>query len=119
MEKTIFIFLASLILFSCSDKVSQLELSGAYNWNNSQKGNLIINSDLTYIYEFDLGVHDTTRNIGTWEFDSTKQEVHFHDFRFSERDTQKGIWISRVRIRNNEIQLVYASDSDIYLRRIE
>ena len=118
MEKLLLIISASLLLISCSDKVSQSDLSGTYKWNNSQKGNLIINNDFTYLYKFDLVLDDSIKNIGTWEFDSTLQEIRFHNFAFT-REEVKGIWISRVRMRNEEIQLIYASDSDIYLKKYE
>ena len=117
--KRIALYLTIVILTSCSEKITKNQLSGVYVWNNSQNGKLTINSDATYSYKFDLGLNDTTQNIGTWEFDSTLQEIHFDNFRFTEREGLKGVWISRIRIRNDEIQLIYASDSDIYLKKIE
>jgi len=106
-------------LTSCSDKVVNNQLPGVYIWNNSQNGKLIINNDSTYSYKFDFMQSDTIQNIGTWEFDSTLQEIHFNNFRFSEREGPKGVWISRVRFRNDEIQLNYASEEGIYLKKPE
>ncbi len=117
--RRIVIFLSIVILTSCSDRITKNQLIGIYSWNNSQKGELTINSDLSYSYKFDLVQNDTIQNTGTWEFDSLKQEILFHDFRFSIDDKVKGIWISRVREKNQQIHLIYASDSDIYLKKNE
>jgi hypothetical protein len=117
--KRIALYLTIVILTSCSDKITKNQLAGVYIWNNSQNGKLTINSDMTYSYKFDLDLNDSTQNVGTCEFDSKLQEIHFNNFRFTERDGATGVWISRVRIRKNEIQLNYASDSNIYLKKIE
>ena len=102
---------------SCSDNVSKNQLPGVYIWNNFEKGRLTINSDSTYSYQFDLTLNDTIQNIGTWEFDARLQEISFNNFRFNKNEGPIGVWISRVRIRKNEIHLIYASDSNIYLKK--
>lgn len=112
-------FMTIVSLTSCSDKVSNNQLSGVYIWNNSENGKLTINSDSTYSYIFNVDRNKTKPNLGTWEFDSRLQEVNFNNFRFTEREGRKGIWISRVRIKNNEIHLIYASDSNIYLKKVQ
>lgn len=115
----IVVFVTFISLISCSDIVSENQLPGEYIWNNSEKGKLTINSDMTYSYKFDLDLNDSTQNVGTCELDSKLQEMHFNNFRFTEKEGTKGVWISRVRIRYKEIHLIYASDSNIYLKKIE
>jgi hypothetical protein len=119
MNKLLVLLFANLLFISCAEKVSQNELPGLYEWNNTQKGQLIINQDLTYIYKFDFKMNDTLQNISNWEYDSIMQEIQFHNFRFTPSEGGKGVWISRVRKKNNEIHLIYASDSDIYLVKTE
>jgi hypothetical protein len=115
MKKLIFILFVQISLLSCS--LSKTELIGSYSWNNGQKGQLTIYSDLTYSYNFDIDMTDSLMNIGTWEFDSINREISFHDFKFSRNDHIKGTWISRVQKKKDDIHLMYASDSDIYLKK--
>jgi hypothetical protein len=115
MKKLIFILLIPLITLSCS--LSQKELIGLYDWNNGQKGQLKINPNNTYSYNFNLDENDAIKNTGTWEFDSLNKKIMFYDFKFSQKDNDNGTWISRVRKSRNEIHLIYASDSEIYLNK--
>lgn len=114
-----FLIFPALLLFSCSDMINKNEIVGNYDWNNSQKGQLTIDPDMTYTYYFDLSKNDTLQNTGTWIIDTIKNEIQFHDFKFSFVESKKGVWISRVRRKNGVIQLIYASDNNIYLRKIE
>jgi hypothetical protein len=115
MKKLIVILLIPLIAISCS--LSQTEMIGLYDWNNGQKGQLKINPNNTYSYYFNLEDSDTIKNTGIWEFDSVNKIIIFHDFKFSQKDNNNGTWISRVHKSKNEIHLMYASDSDIYLKK--
>ncbi len=118
-RSTLFVIL--LVLTSCVrqyDKVPRERIIGRYVWNEDQAGALDVNDDGTYRYWM---YEDTAKleNFGTWELDSVSNAVAFDNFSFLTDDLPRGVWVSELRSQNNEVQLMYADDSNTYLKKVE
>lgn len=114
----IFIIIIAIGFLSCSSKITNEELIGKYCWNNSENGVLEIFDNGAYKYEIKTN-GQILENTGTWKLDSNINEIHFYEFSFISDKQKKGTWISRIRQRDNEIHLMYASEENIYLRKIK
>lgn len=94
------------------------KIPGQYVWNEGEAGTLDVNADGTYHY----WISETTprlENYGTWELDTVSNAIIFEDFRFLTDGLPGGRWRSRLRSEDNEVHLMYARDSNIYLKKIE
>ncbi len=115
----VFLIIMSIGLLSCSSKISKEDLIGTYSWNNSQNGKLEILDNGTYKYQVNIGNRQINKNEGTWTLGSNNREIRFSDFSFITDGLGKGIWISRIKKKENEVHLIYASEENIYLKKID
>jgi hypothetical protein len=107
-----------LILTSCGDKIEREKLIGRYAWNDGRIDTLEVRADGTYEYwTFKPG--QKLKNYGTWKLNSILNEVEFEkeNFPFLKDHVENGSWYSRLRVKDNEIHLLY-SGSNSYLRKV-
>jgi hypothetical protein len=106
-----------LLLASC-DKVDRYELPGRYVFTHWNRDTIDVKQDGTYRhYTFAHG-HKLS-NTGTWKLNSNGSEVTFENFSFLTDNMPPGLWISRIRIDEEEIHLMYASDINAYFKKME
>jgi hypothetical protein len=117
--KKAFLIIMTIGLLSCSSKVSNEELVGKYCWSSLENGELEIFDDGTYRYHIKSDSSQIKENIGTWSLSSNNREIQFSEFSFISDGFGKGTWISRIKKRDNEVHLIYASEENIYLKKIE
>ena len=108
-----------LTIASCNVRVDKEKLIGKYVWNEGRNDTLRLNSDGTYIYWTELDSGKVLKNSGQWTLNSSGNEIKFNDFSFLTDEYLKGIWYSRIRVRNKEVNLMYASEEDIYFKGTE
>ncbi|GAA0894081.1 hypothetical protein GCM10009122_37610 [Fulvivirga kasyanovii] len=58
------------------------------------------------------------KNSGTWKLMETQEEILFENFSFLTDENPPGNWFSRLRLEEEEIQLIYACDINAYYKRI-
>jgi len=106
-----------LLLTSCGDRIEREKLIGRYVWNDGRIDTLELRADGTYDYwTFKPG--RKLANSGTWKLNSILNEIEFDNFRFLTNHDPEGSWFSRLRSRDNEVHLMYATGSDIYLKKL-
>ena len=119
MTKGINLVLIALISISCKSQVDREGLIGEYVWNEGRPDTLRLNSDGTYLYWVTTDSDKVLKNSGEWNLNPEGNEVRFDDFSFLTDGYPKGIWYSRLRVTNNEIDLMYASEENIYFRKLK
>src|SRR5688500_1158525 len=94
--------LLALILNSCTSHVERDAIIGTYILNNMVGDSFSINPDGTY---FNRKVQEgkTLKNLGTWELNSTGNEIVFRNFSSLTDGYGSGNWFSRIRVENNVI----------------
>ena len=109
-----------LLLTSCGDRIGKEKLLGRYVWNDGRLDTLELRADDTYEY-WAYKPGRKIANSGTWKLNSLLNEVEFEkeNFPFLVEHSPEGSWFSRLRSRDNEVHLMYATDRDLYLKRIK
>jgi hypothetical protein len=106
-----------LLLLACGDRVEREELIGIYTCSEGGTDILELNDDGTYRYKINV-LGREMENSATWKL-TVFNEVQFEDFTFlRDPSLPKGNWFSRLRSQDNEIHLMYASDSNIYFTKV-
>lgn len=113
------VFLFFISLTSCSSNIKKEKLIGRYIWNDQRTDTLEVRADGTYEYWTFLPGRKFA-NSGNWKFNSLLNEVEFEreNFPFIKNHKAEGSWISKIQIKNNETRLLYASETDTYLKQI-
>ena len=109
-----------LLLTSFGDRVEREKLIGRYVCNDGRIDTLELRGDGSYEYwTFKPG--RKIAHSGTWKLNSLLNEVEFEleNFPFLKSHAPEGSWYSRIRTRGSEIHLMYATDSDLYLKQIK
>jgi hypothetical protein len=119
MKLFIYIFIFGTLLLGCSDKLNDNLLVGLYQFKTNKNDLIILNPNHTYVHKLIAADGQVFECTGNWEFDSSGNEVTFNDFSFFEGDNlPPGIWLSRVRVSNdNQIILMYSSENDLYYKK--
>lgn len=111
--RTFLLLLTALVLWTCSDNdklVDQKRLIGRYVIQTHKLDTIDINSNGTFIHYY-----ENQRLPGKWTYDSVSQYLRLSDFWYS-----NGHWHTKVRQKENEIHLIYATDiSGGYYLRID
>src|SRR5438105_2298548 len=106
-----------LLLTSCGDSIKREKLIGRYVWNDGRIDTLELRVDGTYEY-WTIKPGRKLANSGTWKFNSILNEVEFKNFRFLTNGFPEGNWFSRIRLKENEVHLMYSADPRAYLKQI-
>ena len=117
MKKAIWIVLTIWTFTSCGDVVDKERLPGRYLFSHWGKDTLDLKTDGTYYYRVYVD-NKRLEHTGTWKLNSLGNEITFEDFTFLTEGT-KGNWQSKLRTNDDEIHLMYASDENIYFKKIE
>lgn len=112
--------LVLFIFVSCGETVEREQLFGRYVWNDERMDTLEIRPDGTYEYWMSTS-GQKLKNYGTWKFDSASNLVEFEleNFPFIKSHAKGQSWFSKARLKNNEVQLMYAPGSDLYLKQVK
>lgn len=127
--KFLFILFISctMAVTGCSSCPVTKLLSGKYYYSHngvpSSKDSIFIYADGTYEFRH-LSNGKILKREGEWEHDSVRCMVRFKNFLFfsdeaSFQKSQGGNWLSRVRVENGEIRLMYSSEDNIYYAKTE
>jgi hypothetical protein len=109
-----------LLLGACSH-IKKDNVPGRYVWNDGRTADTLeIRVDGTYEYWTFLPGQKIA-NSGAWKFDSTRNEIEFEreNFPFLNDHIQEGSWVPEMRLKNNEIRLLYPSTGENYLKQIK
>ena len=102
---------------SCGDKIDEEKLYGQYVFSHWSKDTLDIRPNGTYYYR--TYVEDKIlKNEGNWKLNSIGTEINFENFSFLTNGL-KGNWYSLIRTQDAEIHLMYASEENIYFKKIK
>ena len=115
--KTTFLLLIIVTLTFCSNHFDKEQLPGIYVLNAWGHDTLELKSDGTYYYHT-FGTGKILKNNGTWNLNKSGNEVAFENFTFLTNELGPGTWFSRVKQEGSKIQLIYASDIDVYFEKI-
>lgn len=109
-----------LLLTSCGDRIEREKLIGRYAWSDGRIDTLELRADGSYEY-WTFAPGRKFANSGKWKLNPILNEVEFEleNFPFLKNHVPDGSWFSRLRSRDNEVHLMYATDSDIYLKKIK
>ena len=109
-----------LLLTSCGDRIEREKLIGQYAWNDGRIDTLELSADGSYEY-WTFAPGRKFANSGKWKLNPILNEVEFEleNFPFLTNHVPEGSWFSRLRSRDNEVHLMYTTDSDIYLKKIK
>lgn len=101
--------LVSCIYSDNGDIISKKRLTGRYVYQANNLDTIDVLSDGTYAnYTWWDGKKLT--NTGTWKHDSLGGRMIFEDFSFLLDSMGRGFWNTRIKIENNEIRFIYATD---------
>lgn len=104
-------------LSSCGDKVEREMLPGRYVFTHWTKDTIDIKYDGTYEH-FIFADGKRIVNSGTWKLNSTGNEIKFENFSDHSRRSN-GNWFARLRVKGQEIHLMYADDINAYYNRVD
>lgn len=109
-----------LLLTSCGDRIGKEKLPGRYVWNDGCLDTLELRADGRYEY-WAYKPGRKIANSGTWKVNSILNEVEFEkeNFPFLAEHVPLGSWFSRLRSRDNEVHLLYATNRDLYLTQVK
>jgi hypothetical protein len=123
MKRTNILFCLLITSVGCSyfgqgDKPKRKDLTGRFVYQENNRDTIDVNSDGTYSNYTSLNGRKL-QNSGTWIYDSLGGRVVFQDFSFltdsidigDSTFVPRGNWDTRTEIENNEIRLIYASDT--------
>lgn len=103
-------------------------LVGSYYYSHngvpSSKDSIFIYANGTYKFQHIVSNGDIFQRQGEWERDSLGCRILFKNFMFYQDEysfsgSQGGNWISRVRLVDGELRLMYSSEDNIYYAKTE
>jgi hypothetical protein len=106
-------------LASCQDSLQKKDLIGFYVFSTWNRDTLELHENGTYShYMLDSGKRII--DSGSWTLNEAKTEVKFENFSFSLLEKEStGSWFSKLRINDDAIHLMYASEENIYYEKIK
>jgi hypothetical protein len=104
-------------LVSCGEKFEEEQLYGEYELNHWSKDTLELKKGGTYFYRTYLN-NRKLENSGKWELNANGNEIRFENFSFPGEAFSKGNWFSKLKTDGNEIHLMYASEENIYFKKL-
>ncbi|WP_205503079.1 hypothetical protein [Rufibacter psychrotolerans] len=104
-------------LVSCSEKLEKEQLYGHYEFSHWSKDTLELKPDGTYYFRTYLD-NRKLDNSGTWKLNAAGNEINFDKFSFLGEGLPTGNWHSRLRIDGSETYLMYASEENIYFKKL-
>lgn len=114
------VYWIAILLFSfvsCGEKVDKEQLYGHYELSHWSKDTLELKTDGTYYYRIYLD-NRKLENSGNWKLNVTGNEIKFEKFSFLGDGLPKGNWFSKLRTDGDEIHLMYASEENIYFKKL-